>query len=254
MGSLATPEVGLDPRARLLLTVGFIIVVTALPDGAWTVMGILALGLLVIALLLHIDGRALLRRVGMLLPFAALAALSLPFTAEGQTVMGLGPLRMTDVGLAHFAAVMVRTLLSLTAATLLVQSMPTPQLFQALYGIGVPRLLVAIIAAAYRYFFVLVEEAARMDRARLSRSADLPGGRGRGLRWLWWRARGLGAMIGLLFLRSYERSERIYLAMIARGYSGRPYLPEPDGWRKRDLYALAGGLTGLLLCLVVGRR
>ncbi len=245
---------GLDPRARLLLTLGFIVVVTALPDGAWVEMALLASSLLVVAVITRTDWASLLRRVVLLLPFAALAALSLPFTTAGETLLRVGPLRLTDRGMLRFAALIGRTLLSITAASLLVRQTPMPQLFQALQSLGVPRLLVAIAASAYRYSFILAEEAARMDRARRSRSADLPCGRGRGLRWLWWRAWGLGGMIGMLFLRSYERSERIYLAMVARGYAGTLYALEPPAWQRRDLYALVGGMAGLLLCLLMGVR
>ncbi len=247
-------ESGLDPRTRLLLTLGFIAALTALPDGAWEAMGALAAALLGVAFATRADGRALLRRVLMLLPFAGLAALSLPFTTAGRTVLALGPLHLSDAGLLRFVSMMTRATLSIGAAALLVQRTPMPHLLQALQGIGVPPLVVAIAATAYRYLFVLAEEAGRMDRARRSRSADLPGGRGRGLRWLWWRARGLGGMIGVLFLRSYERSERIYLAMAARGYAGTFRSLERPSWQRRDLYVLAAGTLGLLLCLVVGWR
>ncbi len=254
MDEALSPTGDLDPRTRLLLTLGFIAALTAMPDGAWEAMGVLAAALVGVACIVRADWKALLRRVLMLLPFAGLAALSLPFTTGGRTLFTLGPLHLSDAGLLRFAAVMVRATLSIGAAALLVQRTPMPHLLQALQGIGVPRLVVAIAATAYRYVFVLVEEATRMDRARQSRSADLPSGRGRGLRWLWWRARGLGGMIGVLFLRSYERSERIYLAMAARGYAGTLRSLETPAWQRRDLYILAAGTLGLLLCVVVGWR
>ena len=74
----------------------------------------------------------------------------------------------------------------------------------------VPAILVSILALMYRYLFVLVDEAQRMRRARASRTFR-PG--------RWWRWHALATVIGQLFVRSTERAERIYAAMIARGWS-----------------------------------
>jgi cobalt/nickel transport system permease protein len=78
--------------------------------------------------------------------------------------------------------------------------------------------MVAIISFMYRYLAVLTGEAARMSRARTARSAARPGLRSGGS--IGWRASVTGHMVGSLFLRSYERSERIYGAMQARGFDG----------------------------------
>ena len=95
--------------------------------------------------------------------------------------------------------------------------------------------MVAIISFMYRYLGVIGDEAARMNRARAARSADR-GGRGAGGS-LRWRAGVTGSMVGSLFLRSYERSERIYAAMQARGFDGElRYLAGPPLSRR----ALAG--------------
>ena len=88
---------------------------------------------------------------------------------------------------------------------------------EALGRLHVPRLLVAIIGFMYRYLAVLTGEAGRLNRARLSRSAVVEGRGGGSLRW---RAGVVGGMVGSLFLRSYERSERVYAAMQARGFDG----------------------------------
>jgi cobalt/nickel transport system permease protein len=78
--------------------------------------------------------------------------------------------------------------------------------------------LTTVIAFLFRYLFILTDEVFRILRARESRSAGLPGQIGGGS--LIWRARITGSMAGQLFLRSYDRSDRIYHAMISRGYAG----------------------------------
>jgi len=106
---------------------------------------------------------------------------------------------------------------SVQAALLLSFTTPFPDLVEALRRLRVPRLLVAIIGFMYRYLAVLGGEAVRLNRARQSRSAVVEGRGGGGIRW---RAGVVGGMVGSLFLRSYERSERIYASMQARGFDG----------------------------------
>jgi cobalt/nickel transport system permease protein len=101
---------------------------------------------------------------------------------------------------------------------LLVATTKFPDLIHALEHLKLPKMLVTVIAFLYRYMSVLTDEVIRLMRARQARSAVLPGKRGGGN--LLWRARTAGNMVGQLFLRSYERSDRIYHAMLSRGYSG----------------------------------
>ena len=101
----------------------------------------------------------------------------------------------------------------------------------------------------WRYLFVLVDEAIRLTRARDARSGSVTG-RGGGA--VWWRARVAGGMAGNLFLRGYERSERIYAAMVARGYDGevRTFpLPSLDA---AQVVALVGGLISLGVLTLLG--
>ena len=113
--------------------------------------------------------------------------------------------------------IMLKSWVSVQAATLLVFTTPFHDLLEGLARLKLPVLMVAIISLMYRYLAVLTGEANRMMRARASRAAVLPGARRPGAVW---QARVVGNMVGALFIRSYERSERVYLAMQSRGYSG----------------------------------
>jgi cobalt/nickel transport system permease protein len=97
-------------------------------------------------------------------------------------------------------------------------------------------MLVAVIAFMYRYLFILSEESTRLLRARDSRS---PRPDGRGELPVLRRARVAGNMVGQLFLRSFERSDRIYSAMLARGYAGQLLTLNPHVMQSRDWLALA---------------
>jgi cobalt/nickel transport system permease protein len=147
--------------------------------------------------------------------------------------------------------VMLKSWISVQAALLLASTTRFPDILLAMRAMRLPRLLVSIIGLMWRYLFVMVDETARLMRARASRSAEGEGtGRAGGS--LTWRARVTGGMAGSLFLRSLERSDRIYSAMLARGYDGEPRaLPAPPipagSWA-----ALWLGLAALALLLLLG--
>jgi cobalt/nickel transport system permease protein len=150
-----------------------------------------------------------------------LAALPLVFTRPEQPLgsVDLGPLRLTisGEGLRIFTTVAIKSWLSVQAALLLTYTTSFHDLLDALRELRLPRVMVAIIGFMYRYLAVLGDEAQRLMRARAARSAVAVGQGGGSIAW---RARVTGGMVGSLFLRSYERSERIYAAMLARGFEG----------------------------------
>ena len=175
----------------------------------------------VLSVLAHLGPLRTARRALVAAPFL-LAALPLVFTLP-QDPLGtitLGPLTLTvsGEGLRRFTTIALKSWISVQAALLLAFTTPFHELVDGLRQLRLPRIMVAIISFMYRYLAVLGEEATRMTRARAARSGAAPSGRAGGS--LTWRARVTGSMVGSLFLRSYERSERIYAAMQARGFEG----------------------------------
>jgi cobalt/nickel transport system permease protein len=221
----------LDPRLKFLATLAYVLAVTTTPPHAWPALvlfAVLALSAVAVAEVPLIDA---LKRSTIALPFAGMVAVSLPFTRAGQEIWGtevLGwHLGITDQGVALFLAVVVKAWLSVTISGLLVATTPFPNLLRALRWLRVPSVLVSTISFMYRYLFVLVDEAQRLYTARESRSAGQGGT-------VAWRARVLGGMVGSLFIRSYERSERIYAAMVSRGYAGEVRVLSTLHWQGQD--------------------
>ena len=103
----------------------------------------------------------------------------------------------------------------------------------------------------YRYLFVLSDEALRLLRARSARSAVIAGRRAGGS--LVWRGKVAGRMVGSLMIRSFERSERIYNAMVARGYQGTFRSFSHPHLHRQDYVALALGSGTLVTVLLVAR-
>ena len=209
-----------DPRLKLVLTLAFILATATLPSGAWLafvpMIGI-AWG---VVLLSRLSVPRVALRSTIALPFA-MVALPTIFNRPGDVIfqmdLGVVLLEATTVGLTFFATVLLKSWTSVTAAVLLTATTPQIDLLRALRAVRVPSIIITIVSMTYRYLFVLTDEAQRMLRARQSRSASA-GGRSGGS--VAWRARVTGNMAGSLFIRSLDRSDRIYQAMLARGYDG----------------------------------
>jgi cobalt/nickel transport system permease protein len=238
----------LDARAKLLATLAFVLATSLAPPraGALALLGVLALAAILAS---RISLWEALKRSSLVLPFAGMVALSLPFTRAGETLWAARlfgwTLTLTDQGLQAFVSLLVKAWLSVWVSGLLVATTPFSELLAGMRALHVPDVLVALIGFTYRYLFVLVEEAMRLQTARDARSV----GSGRTLAW---RARVLGAMIGSLFIRSYERSERIYYAMVSRGYSGRTLTADQPACRARDLWIAVAWCAALTAILAFG--
>ncbi len=211
----------LAPTAKVSITLLFILSNALLPDGHWIGFGISWIALLLLNLVARLGLSYTFKRsfIALLFAFAAITAI---FALPGEILASFDflfwHLDATDVGLMRFFSIVIRSWLSVQVAILLVTTTQFPDLIHALEHLRLPRMLVTVIAFLYRYIFVLSDEVLRLLRARQARSATLPNQRGGGN--IFWRARIAGNMVGQLFLRSYERSDRIYNAMLARGYQG----------------------------------
>jgi cobalt/nickel transport system permease protein len=186
-----------------------------------------------------------LRRSYVALPFV-LVAVPLLFTVPGEVVFDVPLLGWTvsAQGLERFLSLLLRSWIAIQAAILLTAVTPFPDLLWALGALRLPRTLVATMGFMYRYLFVLADEAARMLRARAARAARPPG---EGKPPLLWQARVAGNMVGSLFLRALERSERVHAAMAARGYNGQMPALARHSMRRGDWL-----MTGAVVLLLSG--
>ncbi len=208
-----------DARVKLPAALLYILAIACVPEGAWTALALLAAPIAVVAAAARLGPLFILRRTFLALPFVAVAV-PLIFTRPGTVAFEVPVLGWhgTHEGLTAVATILARSWLSVTVAVLLTASTPIVETLRALRVLGTPRLLVGTVFFTYRYFDVIGSEAVRMIRARDSRSAALPGRHAGGR--VWWRATVVGHMVGSLFARSLDRSERVYAAMQARGFTG----------------------------------
>lgn len=215
---LDSPVHRLTARGKLLLLLLFTVAVVVMPTGQWEGIAGYTLFLGMVWATSRLPFPYVLSRSAAVLPVAILIAL---FRGKaGET-----------------AFLVAKAWLTVTATILVTATTPFPRLLQGLERIGLPRVMTMTLSFMYRYLFILVDEAERMERARASRMVA-------GRAFPTWKA--MGAMLGSLFLRSYERGERVYLAMTARGYSGEIRLLEEKKASPREV-----GLFLLLAAVII---
>ena len=244
-----------DARVKFILTIAFILTVSLTPFGAWPVY-ILLLALIVsLEVLSELGLRYIWLRASLALPFV-LAALPVIFTTEGVTLfslpLGNWVLTASWPGLERFISIALKSWLSVQAAIVLISCTHFPDVLQAMRAVRIPRLLVAMFGLMWRYLFVLVDEAMRLMRARAARSGahEVSGAKtGGGLAW---RARVAGGMAGNLFLRGIERSDRIYVAMLSRGYNGEVRSLPLQALTSANWLTLFIGIALLAVLLIFG--
>ena len=203
---------------KLLGLLGFMLVVVATPDHWFAAFGAYLLVLLGVVALSQVPPTYLLKRMVVEVPFVVFA-LVLPFVAYGERVEVLG-LSLSRPGLLAAFGILATATLGVLASLTLAATTEPQALLAGLERLRVPSLLVQIMSFMVRYLDVVTGEMQRMRVARESRGFSARDPRQ-------WPV--IARSTGALFIRSYERGERVHLAMLSRGYTGT--MPEHGGHR-----------------------
>lgn len=197
---LDSPIHRLDPRVKTLCILAFVLVVVLTPPDRFGAFFLYAVLILSIALLSDVPMSFILKRSLIIIPFALM----------------IGLLNLFYKPFLVFFNILAKSWLSVLALIILSATSDFPTLLKALESLGTPRLLTTIVSFMYRYIFTLIDQVTKLERARVARSY----GR-RGV----FQMRAFGNILGSLFINTYERGERIYQAMLARGYHGHAHTP-----------------------------
>jgi cobalt/nickel transport system permease protein len=217
------------PQCKLAAAVLFVLAVVATPREAFWAFGVYAFTLAVLARVAGLPLPTLARRLVIELPFL-LFALFLPLVGQGARTEVLGVPLATE-GLWAAWNIVAKGTLGVATSVLLAATTPVPELLRGLERLRLPAAFTTVAGFMVRYADVIADEVRRMRIARISRGHDP--------RWIW-QARAVAASAGTLFIRSYERGERVYLAMVSRGYGGSmPVLHDLGATRGQWLAALA---------------
>jgi cobalt/nickel transport system permease protein len=198
----------LDPRIKTIATMLFLITVISFPKYEVAALAPFFLFPVLMLTLGDIPAGFIARKILLVSPFAILIGFFNPFldTRIVAVVAGLP----VSAGLLSFFSILLKFALTISAALLLIATTSFPGVCHALRQLGFPAIFVSQLLLLYRYLFVLLEEAMRIVRARDMRSS---GARGAGVRVF-------VRLVGVLFLRAVDRAERIYHAMLSRGFQG----------------------------------
>jgi cobalt/nickel transport system permease protein len=228
----------LDPRAKLLSTLGFIFTVVSFPK--YEVAGLLPFFVFPVLLftLGDIPVKFILKKVLLVSAFAFFIGIFNPLFDRQPMYIFFGI--PVSGGWVSFLSIMLKFFLTVTTALLLIATTSFPGICLALQRFGIPDIFISQLLFLYRYIFVMAEEVMKVVRARDMRSF---GKSGKGLAVF-------TAIVGTLFLRTVERAERIYQAMLSRGFSGTLYTTKQYGLTGADAVFLVITVAVLYLLRV----
>lgn len=199
----------LAPEVKIAAMLGGLLAIVLTPREqfwAFGVYGLAVIGLLGVG---EIPLGFYLRRVVVEVPFVAFAVF-LPFLGSDPTT-AVGPLDLSIEGSWAAWNILAKATLGVSMSVVLAATTEIPDILRGMERLRVPALMIAIAGFMIRYLDVVTSE---LQRSRLAMIA-----RGHDARWLW-QARPLATSAGALFIRAYERGERIHQAMLARGFTG----------------------------------
>jgi len=208
----------LPPETKLAAMVASVVAVVVTPREAIWAFAIYAVIAAVLLRAARVPARMLAARMVVALPFVIFALL-LPLFGGGEQVEVLG-IALSVEGLWAMWNILAKATLGVVAAVILGATTTLPDILTGLDRLRVPRVITAIAGFMIRYLDVVAGELRRMRIAMASRGHDS--------RWFW-QARPYATAAGALFVRSYERGERVHRAMVSRGYTG--HMPVLDDRR-----------------------
>ena len=195
---------------KILALLAFMVVVVATPRDWYAAFALYALVIVAVITLSGVPPTYVLKRTVVEVPFVVFAVL-LPFVAAGPQTEVLG-VSVSQHGLEAGIALLVKGTLGVLASLTLAATTEPQELLLGLERLRLPQQLVQIMSFMVRYLDVVTGEMQRMKVARESRGFTARNPRH-------WPV--LARSAGALFIRSYERGERVHLAMLSRGYTGR---------------------------------
>jgi cobalt/nickel transport system permease protein len=218
----------LAPPAKLLATFGLVVCVAVTPREAVWAFAVYAAIILLLSRVGRVPLTFLLARLVAVLPFVVFA-LFIPFIAGGETTTVAG-LELSVPGLWGAWNIFAKAILGASASIVLTATTEVPDLLRGLGVLKVPAVFTSIAVFMIRYLELIADELGRMRVAMTARGYDP--------RWLS-QVKPIAGSAGALFVRSYERGERIHSAMLARGFTGVMPLSGVVRPGRRDWWAAA---------------
>ena len=204
----------INPLAKLVVIV--FMIVSSLFIFSLSYLALICIIPFILALASKIPLRHFVSRTVFIPAFAALISLPVLFITPGHPIFATNigiNLTITSEGLVRFLVFSVRVWFCVASLSLLILSTGFDKMLKLLSSMKVPPVVVQMFSLTYRYFFVSVHEAQSFLIAKEARTYV-------NRRTINYQAlKDLGSILAALFIRTYERSERVYLAMKSRGFA-----------------------------------
>ena len=224
------------PQAKLVAALGMVVSIAITPREAMWAFGVYAVVIVGLSAVSRIRPGFVAVRLLAVAPFV-LFSLFIPFIATGETTEVLGITVSVD-GLWGVWNILVKALLGASVSILLTATTEIADIIRGLAILRVPALFISITTFMIRYLELISDELGRMRVAMTARGYDP--------RWIS-QARPIASSAGALFVRSYERGERVHGAMLARGFTGEmptPPLEPVDRSQWLRVLVLLGAFAG----------
>ena len=233
----------LDPRVRLLAAATFSIIVALSRNFQVLIAAVIISSILVI--LAQLPTKEIFKRILAVNIFILLLWLVLPLTFHGTVAMKLGPLPIYSAGITMAAQITLKSNAIVLALIALIATMNLSILGYALNWLRVPDKIVHLLLMTYRYVFLIEQEYQRLIRA-----ARIRGFRpGTNLH----TYKTYAGIVGMLLVRSTLRADRVYKAMLCRGFRRKFYcLHEFESGRNDWIFAII--MSGIIIFLIYFER
>lgn len=241
----------LDARAKVIVTALFVLMVVS--HDRYEIAALFPFAIFPAALIAagNLPTTYIARKILLLCPFVIIVGIFNPLI-DRTTIFQIGSLAISG-GWLSFSSIIIKSLLTVGSAFILIALTGFPAVCRALEKLGMPRPFAVQLLFLYRYIFVLTEEGGRASRARQLRSC---GKKGMGIR-------SFGTLIGHLLLRTWQRAERVHIAMLSRGFDGNFYSSRKSDFGRNELIFVAGwglflvtlrfaDITGIIGTLITG--
>ena len=243
--NIKSPIHSLDAKSKIVALFLLLIISVSTKPTSYLAFAIYGSIVFLLILLSKVPFKFVLKKSLIVIPFVVMVAVFIPFlkkdTIGGGISLGIGSsggvLTVSYSGLLIFFNVLVKSYIGVLTVILLSSTTPFTKLLKGFEELKAPHFMIMLASFTYRYLFVLADEVIKMKRARDSRCF--------GGKWIW-HAKTIGHMIGTLFLRSYERAERIYVAMVSRGYDGEFNRVRSSKLKARDFVFVSSVILILL--------
>ena len=230
----------IDPRIKILISILLIIFAVTINNLFEFIF--LSLILLISIFFSNIPIKNIFIRSLKIIPFILILSIFIPFVKGGATLIQfkfIVPITIGKEGLILFSKIVLRSYLVVLITIILITTTRFTSLLKGFEGLKFPHVFILILSFMYRYIFLFFDEFERLLRARNSRMIK-PG--------LFLKIKSLAYVIGTMFLRTFERSERVYEAMISRGFTGEIITMEQMSVKKLDIIIL--GFVFLILIII----